>query len=519
MKLLALPPLAAAMLAIIAGAAAALGFEPYNLWPLTLGAVAVLLALIDASPTRWRGAAVGWLFGTGMFTASLGWIAFAFTFQAKMPPVLGWVTVVLLSMFLALYVGLATGLARAFATRPLPRVLMLAAFWMLGEWLRGWVLTGFAWNPLGAAWLGAPGMAQIAAFIGALGLSGLMVLGGGALWLVTQRDERVAGAVLLGLLGVAGVGGTFIPHDAAVPENPLVYLVQPNIGQDVKYDVGAEAAHLQIYLDLTRRALAAAPPGPGALVLWSESSVPYAVEEEPGVRAQLASVLRPDDLLLFGGLAVNRDANGAVLSLTNSLFVLDAKGELRGRYDKAHLVPLGEYVPARGLMTALGVARLAPGDLDFQPGPGPQTLALPGFLPVGVQICYEIIFPGAVVDAAQRPAWIANISNDAWFGPSGPPQHLAQSRLRAIEEGLPIARATPTGISALVDPFGRVVTSLPPGARDVTSARLPQALPPTVFARIGHAAAAILGLVLLLAGGFIDRRKATGGAPATPNII
>jgi apolipoprotein N-acyltransferase len=246
---------------------------------------------------------------------------------------------------------------------------------------------------------------------------------------------------------------------------------------------------------------------PGALVLWSESSVPFLVEEDAVARARLAAVLGPKDLLLFGGVAVVRDRYGAVVSLTNSLFVIDAKGQLHGRYDKAHLVPLGEYVPARALMTALGVARLAPGDLDFKPGPGPQTLKLPGFLPVGVQICYEIIFPGAVVDAANRPAWIANISNDAWFGPSGPPQHLAQARLRAIEEGLPIARATPTGISAMIDAHGRVVTSLPAGARDVASAPLPAALPPTLFARFGQLVPALFGAVLLLAGALFDRRR------------
>jgi apolipoprotein N-acyltransferase len=355
---------------------------------------------------------------------------------------------------------------------------------------------------------------QLASAGGALGLSGAMVLAGGGVWLLAVRGERLAGATLLGMIGLAGAIGATLPRDHGAFDSPLVYLVQPNIGQDVKYDAGAEDAHLQIYLDLTARALAAAPAGPGALVLWSESSVPFLVEEDPAARARLAAVLGPKDLLLFGGVAVVRDRAGAVLSLTNSLFVIDAQGELHGRYDKAHLVPLGEYVPARALMTALGVARLAPGDLDFNPGPGPQTLKLPGFLPVGVQICYEIIFPGAVVDAANRPAWIANVSNDAWFGPSGPPQHLAQARLRAIEEGLPIARATPTGISAMIDSYGRIVTYLPAGARDVTSAHLPPALPPTLFSRYGHILPALFGIALLLAGALLDRRTERVNAPS-----
>lgn len=548
----------ACLVAIVAGSAGALGFAPWNLWPLTLLGVAALFALVDTAASARRAALLGWLFGVGHFALGLGWIATAFTFQAKMPPVLGWVTVVLLAMFLALYPALAAGLTRRFTRSALSRVLVFAAFWMLTEWLRGWVLSGFAWNPLGAAWLEAPGIAQIASLIGALGLSGLLVMAAGGLWLLAI-GSRFVGGLLVSATLVAAVFGASLERTYRTPEFPMVYLVQPNIGQDAKYDAGAQDSHFQTYLDLTANALAAAtlprdagiaaapalpqvrdfaavekpadpiltpsaaapkpvatapadtgisrdltPTRPGALILWSESAVPYAIEEEPQVRARLASVIGPDDLLLFGGVAVIRDTSGNVTALTNSLFVLDGKGRILARYDKAHLVPLGEYVPARGLMTALGIARLAPGDIDFYAGPGPQTVKLPGFPSVGLQICYEIIFPGRVIDAANRPAWIANISNDAWFGPSGPPQHLAQARLRAIEEGLPVARATPTGISAMIDAHGRIVVSIAAGIKGVESAPLPAALPPTLFARYGHAASALFGLMLLLAGLALD---------------
>ena len=576
------PPLVAFLAALVAGAVAALGFEPTALWPLTLAGVAVLVALIDTAATPRRAALFGWGFGVGHFTTGLGWIATAFTFQAKMPPVLGWVTVVLLSMFLALYCALAAYLARRLATGAVARVLALAAAWMLAEWLRGWVLSGFAWNPLGAAWLSAPGIAQVAAAGGALALSGLMLLAAGGLWLIV-RPGSVAGARVAGgglVLGVviAGLAGAANEKSFYYPDATDLFIVQPNIGQDVKYDPGTEDAHLETYIELTRTALAAAannpdaafgrsadvdaaiaarefdklapdslatalpgatkqvpapaetpaspapasaesaPPAPdpaalnrpGALVIWSESAVPYPPEDDPGVRARLAAAIGPKDLLLFGGVAVNRAPDGKVLSLTNSLFVLDAKGMIRGRYDKAHLVPLGEYVPARPLLTALGVARLAPGDLDFEPGPGPRSLDLPGFVRVGVQICYEIIFPGAVVDASNRPGWIVNISNDAWFGPSGPPQHLAQARLRAIEEGLPIVRATPTGISAVIDANGRIVAAEAPSKVGVISVSLPPPLPATVFARFGHQATFVFGLLLAVLALAIDRwRRAT----------
>ena len=550
------------LVALAAGAISALGFAPQEWWPLTVLGVAGLVALLDVAPTRRSAMLSGWLFGFGQFAVSLTWIATAFTFQAKMPPAVGWVAVIGLSMFLALYVALAAGLARTLGAGGLARVLVLAACWMLGEWLRGWVLTGFAWNPLGAAWLGAPGVAQFAEFIGGLGLSGLMVLAGGALWLmlrpVASMAGRGAGALLALVLVATGAIGASRNTETNFFDNPSLVIIQPNIGQGEKYDPGAEEAHLQRYLDMTRDALGGKPaaslatgsgedvlsaPGrsfitpdeaaittgvagievgevalseklaiseeqaPPAIVIWSESAVFGLVEEDPALRRRLASVLGPRDLLLFGGVAANRAANGEIVTLTNSLFALDSSGKIHGRYDKAHLVPLGEYVPARALMTRIGLARLAPGDLDFAAGPGPQTLALPGLPPAGIQICYEIIFGANVIDAAKRPAWIANISNDAWFGPSGPPQHLAQARLRAIEEGLPVARATPTGISAIIDSRGNVLASQAAGTSGVLRATLPPPLPATRFARLGHGSSAILGVLLLGLGLLVSRRR------------
>ena len=495
-----------ALAALTAGGLSALGFAPWELWPLTIIGVAVLVIMVERAPSPAAAFGAGWLFGVGQFSIGLGWIATAFTFQDKMPPALGWVAVVGLSMFLALYIGLAAALARALPWPGVARVLAFAALWMFGEWLRGWVLTGFAWNPLGAAWLALPGLRQLAQFGGALSLSAIMVLAGGGLALLGQRQWR-GGIVLLATVAGLGLAALALEVPPALSKGPIVHLVQPNIGQDQRYVDGSQDAHLRNYLDLTRQALAKRRSSDGELVLWSEGSVPWLVEEEPEVRAALAAVLGPKDLLLFGGTAAVRNAKGDLVALGNSLFVLDSRGTIVARYDKAHLVPLGEYVPAKAIMTALGLARLVPGDLEFQPGPGPQTLALPGFPAVGMQICYEIIFPGAVVDRANRPAWIANVSNDAWYGPSGPPQHLAQARLRAIEEGLPIARATPTGISAMIDGHGNIVASVPFGVRDVASVRLPEALPATVFARVGHAATLGFGVVLLGVAAALGRAR------------
>jgi apolipoprotein N-acyltransferase len=462
---------------------------------------------------------------------------------------MGWVAVVGLSAFLALYPMAAAGLARVCPAGGLPRLLLFTGAFMFTEWLRGVLLSGFSWNPLGIAWLETSGMVQLAQYAGAQGLTGLMLLSAGGIWLLVRPaaslpDRAAGGLLLLVMAGLAGFGTTRL-QDIYFPDNPVLVIVQPNIGQDEKYADGANARHLQAYLDLTRQGLAdpttSATLGPTgtssepftgvdplanleerftagtdrtlsdtlgsagilrrpAIVIWPESAVFGLPEEDPALRRRLASVLGPKDLLVFGGVAATRDATGSLTAVTNSLFILDSSAALRGRYDKAHLTPLGEYVPARGLMERLGLARLAPGDLDFTPGPGPRTLTVPGLPPMGAMICYEIIFGGRVTEYGRRPAWIANISNDAWFGPSGPPQHLAQARLRAIEEGLPIARATPTGVSAVIGPRGRIFASQPPGTSGVLKVTLPPSLPATPYARNGDVIPLGLAIGLALAG-------------------
>lgn len=490
------------LIAAAAGALAATGFAPFMAWPLTIIALAVLVWLVDTAPSRRAAFGAGWWFGVGHFGVALTWIATAFTYQAKMPAALGWVAVGGLAMFLALYPGLAALVARLGRGR-LARSLLLAAAWMLAEWLRGHLLSGFAWDPLGVA-LVDTGVAQAAALFGGLGLSGLVVLAGG-LVATGATYNRVTAALTFGALCGATVLSALLVPAPGPAAGPVVHLVQPDIGQSEKYDPGLEEAHFVRYLTMTRAALAG--PHAPAIVAWPESAIPYDVENDPQVRAVLAGMLGPGDLLLFGGEALVRGAGGDVTAATNSLFVIDARGQLHGRYDKAHLVPLGEYVPLRGIMETIGLSRLAPGDIDFQPGPGPRTLVLPGFPAAGIQICYEIIFPAEVVDRADRPAWLLNVSNDAWFGASGPPQHLNQARLRAIEEGLPVARATPTGVSAMVDARGRVLARLDLHARGVISSALPSALAPTPFARAGHWTTLVFGALLALAAAWASRRR------------
>ena len=489
-------------LSLLAGLVSALGFEPLGLWPLTLLGFAALLWLIESAPRLRSALARGWWFGVGQFALGLNWIATAFTFQAAMPAWLGWVAVILLSLFLAIYPAAAAGLAwRWGRANKAMLILLLAAAWIVTEWLRATVFTGFAWNPVGVALLGS-GLAGAARWIGTYGLSGLAVLLAGGLYLAARQRTRPLQA--LAFLGApVALGATAWASAPAPPQDgQLIRIVQPNIGQANKWDPDFAQENFRRLAGLSGR------PGPTPrLLLWPEAATPDFLSIEPTARHRIASLIGPRDLLLLGGVELVFNDSGRAVAAYNSLFVLAPTGDLRGRYDKAHLVPYGEYLPMRPLLSALGLSRLAPGDLDFLDGPGARTLDLPGFGRAGVQICYEIIFSGQVVDAANRPDFIFNPSNDAWFGAWGPPQHLAQARLRAIEEGLPVIRATPTGISAVIDARGRLLDSIALGVAGAIETRLPRPAAPTLFARFGNILP-FLFAALLVGAAIAVRRKA-----------
>ncbi|MGQ0589509.1 MAG: apolipoprotein N-acyltransferase [Sphingosinicella sp.] len=486
--------------AFFIGLIGAFGFAPWSLWPVTLAAFALLLWLIETAPNLRSALARGWWFGVGQFALGLNWIATAFTYQAAMPAWLGWIAVVLLSLYLAVFPAAAAGLAWRWGRKQrLALVLILAAAWIVTEWLRATLFTGFAWNPVAVA-LVPSGLAGIAQWIGTYALSGVAVLFGGALFLAAHRGNRTSAALLLaGLSGGGAAPGAAGPSPA--PTGTAIRIVQPNIGQQNKWDPGFEAENFRRLAALTGR-----PEAEPRLILWPEAATPDFLSIEPGARRRIAALIGPNDLLLLGGVELVFDAQGEPVAAYNSLFTLDPQGRLRGRYDKAHLVPYGEYLPMRPFLSAIGISRLAPGTLDFLSGSGPRTLDLPGFGRAGVQVCYEIIFSGQVVDRGNRPDFIFNPSNDAWFGAWGPPQHLAQARLRAIEEGLPVLRATPTGISAVIDAQGRLLASIPQGQGAAITGRLPAGGAPTLFARFGNLLAFIFA-ALLVAAAIAVRRK------------
>ena len=496
------------LLAFLAGLASACAFAPLSIGPLMIAGFAALLWLLERAPTMRRALALGWGFGFGQFALGLNWIATAFTYQAAMPAWLGWIAVLLLSAYLAVYPAVAAGLAWRYGRdAPLRLGLILAAAWLVTEWLRATMFTGFAWNPVGVVLI-TTSFAQLSPFIGTYGLSALVVLGGTVFLLAFRPDlhaKRQGAWLALAAAALFAVG--WLRDGPAPAGTRLARVVQPNIGQENKHDPAFEEETYARLIGLSADGSPASAGGPPRLVFWPESAVPDFLTENAGARRRASRVLRPSDLLVTGGVAGDRDARGELAGVGNSLLVVTPDARLVGRYDKAHLTPYGEYLPMRPILSAIGLSRLVPGDLDFTPGPGPRTLGLPGFGRMGVQICYEIVFSGHVVDGGDRPDFLFNPSNDAWFGRWGPPQHLAQARLRAVEEGLPVIRSTPTGISAVVDARGHLLASLPwrrPGRID---AAIPGALPPTPFARAGNALSfAFSGL--LLAGAWFARRRA-----------
>ncbi|WP_326523668.1 apolipoprotein N-acyltransferase [Sphingomonas sp.] len=511
------------VLPILLGAIAATGFAPLELVPLTIVAVALWLRLVHDAPDLKRALLAGWLFGVGHFTVNNNWIQHAFDYQDKMPPVLGYGAVVGLAFYLAVYPAIAAGLLWRLAsprsrgdriTRPgLAFALVAGAAWIAGEWLRSTLFTGYAWNPLSVTWVPVQPIAGLAAWIGTYALSGLTVAAAALLLLVPRRPLPL---ILASLAVIAPVPLAMMSYRTAPPtvaaDAPRLRVVQPNIDQVV--DV--TPAHGRHVL-LTLAGLSGTPGSAPRLLLWPEGAVdPYLEDGYPpyaywrgspvATRGVIARLLGPRDAALVGGTALMFDKDGVIDEAGNSIFVVRPNARLAGRYDKAHLVPYGEYLPMRTILEPLGLSRLVAGEIDFADGPGPRSLPVAPFGDIGMQVCYEIIFSGQVVDPAKRPALIFNPSNDAWFGSWGPPQHLAQARMRAIEEGLPVARSTPNGISAVIGADGRLVATVPRHTAGAIEVPLPPAAPPTLFSRIGNWAAAIVAL-LLLAGALVVRRR------------
>lgn len=494
------------------GAVSAAAFPPFSFIPAFLFAASLFFHRL-ARASAVEAAVLGYVFGLGQFGAGLYWIANSFYAQAEVAHWLAPVAVALLVLYLSLYPALA-----ALTARGLPRgsfafrALTLAAAFTLAEWLRGALFTGFPWNVASLVWSPSDAVMQSAAFFGSYGLSFATYFAAALLAAlfdgespVVKRAKAAIGAIALLLALFIGGAIRLSGAEAAYAENVTLRIVQANIPQAEKWD----EANVRRNLDLHLRMSKAGKDGLAGItyVIWPETAIPYDVANSPAVRASIMEALGPKARLIAGATRLELRPE---IAIYNSVFALGSGGAIAGVYDKAHLVPFGEFIPWRPLLSKIGLGTLVPGDLDFSAGPGPTTLHLPNLPPVGPLVCYEAIFPGAVLDRTDRPAWLLNLTNDAWFGESpGPYQHLAMARFRAVEEGLPLIRAAGTGISALVDPYGRVVRSLALSTRGVLDTGLPEALPGrTFFASAGNIP--VLILVFLCLGAAVWVRKFGG---------
>jgi len=502
-----------AAIALVAGALSALAMAPFNAWPVLFVTFPVAVWLIDgAGAGRWRGvpaaAMSGFWFGLGYFVVGLYWIGYAFLVDA---PTFAWLlpfAVLGLPAYLALFTAVAFGLARLLWTRGATRLLALAISLTVTEWLRGHLLSGFPWNSFGYALSEPLALAQTASLIGLWGMTFLSVAIFASPAVLIDSSSRgrkpwIAPVAALGLLAVMAVFGAIrLSQQPTVLTAVKLRIMQPNLQQDVKFNYAAKAQVMQKYLALSDRA--SGPQSTGVsdanILIWPESAFPFFLTREADAMAQIADLLPTGTVLITGAVRAPDLPPGVRISRAyNSIYIIDHDGSVLSVYDKLHLVPFGEYLPFQELMEKLGFVQLTRVQGGFIPGTRRRAMEIPNAPRALPLICYEAIFPGDITPRDARPGWIINVTNDGWFGIStGPYQHLQQIRLRAVEEGLPVVRAANTGISAVIDPTGRIVARLGLGIEGVLDANLPSALPPTIYARLGDIPAGVMLAVALL---------------------
>jgi apolipoprotein N-acyltransferase len=512
------------LIAFAAGAVSAAAMAPLGFWPILFLTLPVLVWLIDgAGAGEWHGlvgaATTGWWFGFGYCLAGLYWIGFAFLVDAATFAWLLPFAVIGLPAGLAVFTALGVGLARLLWTRGALRILSLAIALTASEWLRGHVLTGFPWNALGYALTSPLALAQNAALIGVWGLTFLAVaIFASPATLFDDRGETrwprlpmiLAAAMLIALAGYGTVRLARAPTEFVAGVH--LRIMQPNLQQDVRFNYAAKQQVLDRYIALSARAAAPAIGSSEVThLIWPESAFPFFLTRERDALAQIAQLLHGSTVLITGAVRLAEPVTPPDLTVYNSIYVLDRDGLIAATYDKLHLVPFGEYLPFQRFLESLGLQQLTKQRGGFSAGDRRRLLLIPGAPPAVPLICYEIIFPGEVGArptpmgdghdgaAAARPGWMINVTNDGWFGnSSGPYQHFQQARVRAIEEGLPLVRAANTGISAVVDPLGRIIEKLPLGAEGVVDARLPQPIAPPAYTRVGDVPTAMMIAIALL---------------------
>ena len=496
-----LSPRVLAILAFISGALGALALPPFGLWPfmaLPLSAFAVLLIFEIPFASFIQRA---FLIGFGYFIAGLWWLGVAFFVE---PDQFAWALplgVLGLPAVLALFPLAGLIIARALVRIKLPAWPALIIGLGISEWMRGFLFTGFPWNSFGIAFASNLSLMQMASLVGQNGLDvlAIMILSSPAFLFLARRKGEVGVALLLllalfsfGQIRLINATDEFVPH-------VRLRILQPDVPLDDKFSGENAAEIMQSYLTLSTKGSYPARDGMIGIthLIWPETAFPFLVDESPEARAQIASIL-PEGAALITG-AVRRERNQFGNSIFyNSILVMDDQGAVLSHADKVHLVPFGEYLPFADWLEKLGIKQFVSTPGGFSAGVRRVMLQAPNLPLFAPLVCYEAIFSGAVVPSGSiRPELLINVTNDGWFGLTpGPAQHFALARLRAVEEGLPLVRAANNGISAVVDPYGRMIASLGLGEKGTLDADLPKAIAPPIF--VTHPGYGAIALALLL---------------------
>jgi apolipoprotein N-acyltransferase len=512
----------------VVGVISALAFPPFGIFIFLMLGASFLLLLLDRAATSRRAFADGWWFAYGIHVAGIYWIAISLLVDADR---FAWMipfAVFGLTAVVAVYGGIASYIAWRIPFRtPLQRVILFTLSWVGVEMLRGWMLTGFPWNLAGNALsLSDIGM-QAASIFSVYGLS-LIVIFCGALfaWPYLRRETLMipgdsyrsgwsglsAAVLVFGAVFLFGAARLTMAPEYRSPlmqqPNTWLRLVQPAIPQSLKWDPQHARETVLTHLKLSSLYNSPAPTH----IIWPEAALPFRLAETPPLVADIASVAPRSGWVVTGGTRVTRDEHGEALDIYNAIELVESDGALRGLYDKIKLVPFGEFVPMRSI---LPIDKITPGSRDFSVGKHHGPIGLPGLPPAAPLICYEVIFPDFARSQSAsnadegRAQWLLNLTNDAWFGTSsGPYQHFGMARMRAVELGLPLVRVANSGITAITDPYGRVLDELPLNARGVLDVPLPKPLAePTLYGRYGYLPLATISLLLATIAGLAGLRR------------
>lgn len=492
----------------VAGAGTAVGFAPANCWWLLPFTLSLFCFLLDAAAGRINGLGRGFAFGYGFFMAGTWWIANALAVDAEK---FGWLIPISIG-------GLSAVMALWFALfgwfvwwrrsgNAYVDILRFMVLWVVVEYLRTLGMFGFPWNLLGYTAMVSERVAQLGALTGVYGLSLLVIACAilPAVWIkpgISERQRMVHSAVtLIALIMAYGYGMARIPSDISFT-GTRVRVVQGAIPQSLKWTTEGRLESIRIHSTLS--GMQASDPTP-EIIIWEETALPFTLYPDSVWPSRISAILPPRSTLITG--AVRADDSGREVKVWNSAVLIAPGGKWEASYDKHQLVPFGEFVPLRSV---LPLDKITPGNTDFSRGAGPQTIRSEGLPPFSPLVCYEVVFPWITLDPADRPEWLVNVTNDAWYGDSaGPYQHFTMSRMRAIEQGLPLVRAANTGISAVIDPFGHPVRFLKLNERGIIDQALPKPLPMTLYAQYGEAPVLILLLVLWVGTIWQLRRRKT----------